>query len=78
MISEKDLQSIDARCPSKKVCRLLVEYRDLAARYVTLRKIKANLVKAFEEEVVRLRSTMKEAGVSPDVILPSREKKDEG
>jgi len=67
MITEKDLQKLAAHCPSKKVCQLLVEYRDLAARYTTLRKIKANLVRSFDGEVVRLRTLMKQAGVSTDV-----------
>ena len=72
MISEKELQKISSECPAEKICQLLVEYRDLSARYVTLRKIKANLIKAFEAEVERLRAAMKEAGISLDGLPPTK------
>lgn len=66
MISERDLQKIDAHCPAEKKCRLLSEYRELSSRYINLRKIKLNLIRAFDAEVTRLKTIMKEAGLSMD------------
>lgn len=72
MISEKELQKVATNCPSKQVCVILIEYRDLSARYITLRKIKANLIKAFEAEVERLKVAMEKAGISMDGLPPTK------
>ena len=65
MLTDRELAKIASSCEIalKSACQIVVEYKSLKAHAQTQDKIKKNLIKAFDEEVCRLKAIISSSGI---------------
>jgi len=66
MLTDRKLCVISDKCYArdKEICALILEYKELKVHWRTERKIRANLIRAFNTEIERLKTLLDANGIT--------------